>query len=415
MAENGPGRFQEMWKGLTAGQKKGVVLTIIIIGGVLISLGIYYVKYSNKPAEAAPTIKAKKEINLDAHLLEKSAYLEGQRKIENYQKDLEELKKQFSDLKTGQGEAVKTLPGKAADPGQNSKQGASKPQAVTGPARVSTKEPLPPLPPPPSSTMGVSFPPPPVQDPKREEIKESGGIEIATNKFSGGNAKDKEAEKKNKKNSVYIPPSFMAATMLTGLDAPTMEGGKGQPVPVLLRIKDLAFLPNSVRANLKGCFAICEGHGNLADERAHLRVINIACLSKKGKTPESYVIDQKVTGFVVDTDGKVGLRGVVVSKMGAVIGRSFIAGLFAGVGEAINAQSSTVSISPLGQTQTIDANRTVQAGLGQGLASTSREISKFYLDLARQTLPVIEVGAVRDVTLVLQQGVEFEIKEINRK
>jgi hypothetical protein len=29
-------------------------------------------------------------------------------------------------------------------------------------------------------------------------------------------------------------------------------------------------------------------------------------------------------------------------------------------------------------------------------------------------MPVIEVGAVRDVTLVISEGVELEIKEINK-
>ena len=81
--------------------------------------------------------------------------------------------------------------------------------------------------------------------------REIGAIEIATN-HSSADSKEKSAEKKSKKKTVYLPPSFMEATMLSGLDAPTMEGGKGEPVPVLLRINDLAFLPNQVRANLEG-------------------------------------------------------------------------------------------------------------------------------------------------------------------
>lgn len=198
--------------------------------------------------------------------------------------------------------------------------------------------------------------------------------------------------------------------MLSGLDAPTTEGGKGEPVPVLLRIRDLAFLPNQIRANLKGCFVISEGHGSLADERAHLRITSISCLSKKGTA----VIDQHVKGFVVDSDGKIGLRGTVVSKMGAIVARSVIAGFFSGIGDAIKAQTTTVSVSPLGQTQTIDPNQLLTAGAGGGISSAAQQISKFYLDLARQTMPVIEVGAVRDVTLVISEGVELEIKEINK-
>jgi conjugal transfer pilus assembly protein TraB len=245
------------------------------------------------------------------------------------------------------------------------------------------------------------------EDPQEREI---GAIEIASNRNAGGDGKEKTAEKKSKKKTVYLPPSFMEATMLSGLDAPTTEGGKGEPVPVLLRIRDLAFLPNQIRANLKGCFVISEGHGSLADERAHLRITSISCLSKKGTA----VIDQRVKGFVVDSDGKIGLRGTVVSKMGAIVARSVIAGFFSGIGDAIKAQTTTVSISPLGQTQAIDPSQMLQAGAGAGISSAAQQISKFYLELARQTMPVIEVGAVRDVTLVISEGVELEIKEINK-
>lgn len=235
-----------------------------------------------------------------------------------------------------------------------------------------------------------------------------GSIETVSGK-SGVPGKD-SAEKKSLKQTVFLPPSFMAATMLSGLDAPTAESGKGNPVPVLLRVKDLAFLPNQVRANLKGCFVICDGNGSLADERAHLRIKSISCLSKKGTS----VIDQDLKGFVVDTDGKIGLRGTVVSKMGAVVARSLLAGLFGGLGDAIRAQTQTVAVSPLGTTQTINTNQIAQAGVGEGIATASKELQKFYLDLAKQTMPVVEVGAVRDVTLVVSEGADLVIKDVNR-
>jgi len=259
--------------------------------------------------------------------------------------------------------------------------------------------------------QAVPLPPAPLPEAKTrdEAVREIGAIEIAANRDITLE-KEKSGEKKSKKKMVYLPPSFMEATMLSGLDAPTMEGGKGQPVPVLLRIRDLAFLPNQVRANLKGCFVIGEGYGSLADERAHLRIINISCLSKKGTA----VIDQHIKGFIVDSDGKIGLRGKVVSKMGAIIARSVIAGFFSGIGDAIKAQSLTTSISALGQTQTIDPNQVMQAGLGGGISSGAQQVSKFYLDLAKSTMPVIEVGAVRDVTLVISEGTELEIREINK-
>ena len=170
----------------------------------------------------------------------------------------------------------------------------------------------------------------------------------------------------------------------------------------------MAFLPNRVRANLKGCFVIAEGHGNLADERAHLRLVTLSCLSKKGKA----VIDAKIKGFVVDTDGKIGLRGRVVSKMGSTIARAMLAGFFGGLGEALTDQTEDVAISPLGETRSYQSNKIFEAGIGRGISKGAKELQKFYLELARQTMPVIEVGATRNITLVISEGTELKIREL---
>ena len=69
------------------------------------------------------------------------------------------------------------------------------------------------------------------------------------------------------KDAIYLPPSFMEATLLSGLDAPVLKEAKSNPVPVLLRIKDLAVLPNRLKADLKGCFVIAEGHGDQPREQ----------------------------------------------------------------------------------------------------------------------------------------------------
>ena len=412
------------WGNLDAQSKKKVVRTMIIVGLIVFGGAVYCIKYGTQTRETPPAnTNPKQEIKLEPHLLEKSAYLKGQEKINTMLKEVEDLKKELKDKNSQDhksGSAAAKPNSQPTGPGQPQ---SGRPQAPSGQAAAPSlkSEPLPPPPIPQSSSRQLNpqaprsgLPAPPVPGLSRQQEdhqeREYGAIEIANNRNAGVDGKEKTAEKKSKKKTVYLPPSFMEATMLSGLDAPTTEGGKGQPVPVLLRIRDLAFLPNRVRANLKGCFVLSEGHGSLADERAHLRMTSLSCLSKRGTA----VIDQHVKGFVVDSDGKIGLRGTVVSKMGALVARSVLAGFFSGIGDAMKAQTTTVSISPLGQTQSIDPGQMLQAGAGQGLSSAAKEISKFYLDLARQTLPVIEVGAVRNVTLVISEGVELDIKEINK-
>ena len=198
----------------------------------------------------------------------------------------------------------------------------------------------------------------------------------------------------------------MEATVLSGLDAPTSSDGKATAAPTLLRIAAPAVLPNEVKMQLKGCFVIAECTGNLSSERADCRLISLSCLAKDGRA----VIDQKVKGFLVDRDGKIGLAGKVVAKMGSMLARSALAGFFGGVGKAFQASSMPTAITSAGVVQLPDTESTVKAGVGSGVAQASQDLQKFYLDLGRQTLPVIEVGAAKQITLVTSEGVDLDIK-----
>ena len=258
-------KFKEYWANLDAAAKKKVVRTTIIVGLMVFGIATYYIKYGTKTRETQQvSSNIKQEIKLEPHLLEKSAYLQGQEKINTMLKEVEDLKKELKDGRNQQGD--KSGSQQAGVPPQQSVKQQAQSGQMTAPSLKS--EPLPPPPIPQSPARQYSnpaqrsgLPVPPVPGGKQEDSleREYGAIEIASNRNVGGESKEKAAEKKSKKKTVYLPPSFMEATMLSGLDAPTTEGGKGQPVPVLLRIKDLAFLPNQVRANLKGCFVISEG------------------------------------------------------------------------------------------------------------------------------------------------------------
>ena len=220
--------------------------------------------------------------------------------------------------------------------------------------------------------------------------------------------KKEEESKKKVGMKIYLPPSFMEATLLSGMYAPTTQTGKDGPMPALLRIKNLAILPNSVKSDLKGCFVMVEAHASLADERAHARLNTLSCVTRGGQS----VIDQKIKGYIVDEDGFVGLRGKVVSKMGAAIARSLVAGFAVGFGDALNASAITTTVSGLGVTQTLDTDRAAKAGAGRGISQAGRDLQRFLLDLGKQAIPVVEVGAMRPVTVVISEGVEIEVKEI---
>ncbi len=176
---------------------------------------------------------------------------------------------------------------------------------------------------------------------------------------------------------------------MTGFDASTSGKGPNNPEPLLLRIQTPAVLPNDIKANLAGCFVTAEAVGRLDKERADVRLVSLSCLSNEGKA----IIDTQVKGFVTDSDSKVGLSGRVVSRMGATTARTIVAGFFGGMGDMLKATATTQSTSALCSTTTVDSSNIAKYGIGGGLSEGAANLHDFYLSLAKQTTPVIEVGA----------------------
>ncbi len=418
-------KLLSFWNNLSGNQRRNIVWG----GAVCTFIAVYLVgsMVMNRGKSTLPVKSAKQTtLDIEPKLLEKSQFLESQKEIAKRDDKVAALQQKLDEItreKKGKVEAPPqmqtgtspSMPGDtriaatALQQSQSQKAGSGR--------TVMSKQPLPPPPPIPQSN--ISLPPLPataqgmsagqLPSPLETEI---GDITIVSHSGSGKSAKVETDDKKKDTatGSVYLPPSFMEATLLSGLDAPTTSEAKGNPVPVLLRVKTPAVLPNSVKANLKGCFVIADGKGNLATERAELLLVSLSCLDRKGQA----VVDQKIKGFVVDEDGKIGLRGRVVAKMGSMIARSMLAGFFGGVGDAIKASATTMSVSPLGTTQTVDPKDIAMSGVGSGLSSGFKEIQRFYMELARQTMPVIEVGATKPVTLVISEGINLEIKKISK-
>ena len=436
-------RLVNWWNALLPEQRKKIVLVGICTGAfILVILGWAQSRGRVKEQLAnANRDETRKEIKLEPGLMEKT-------KVINSEVENERLRAQIEAMKAGKPyeennpfaiqpeQSTSTTFGPSSNlpiPGTGPGNQSTKMQPVderhlaaslgkgTGKsgAGASALGQLPPLPPAPASGAKYSapyVPPPPLPPgspaaPVEPEYREMGKIAVVSfdGKASSGSAKDSGKKKEKGMTSVYIPPSYMEATLLSGAYIPTAESAKGHPMPVLLRIKTPAFLPNEAKAAVKGCFIIADGKANLATERAEMTLVSISCLDKKGQA----VIDQKVKGWLIDSDGIAGLQGKVVAKMGAMVARSLIANFFGGMGDALKQSATTQSISALGTTTTIDSDKIGIAGIGSGLGGGFKDIQKFYLDLAKQTLPAIAVLPSKSVTVAISEGSMLEIKPIN--
>ncbi|MPS92984.1 TraB/VirB10 family protein [Comamonas sp.] len=204
--------------------------------------------------------------------------------------------------------------------------------------------------------------------------------------------------------------SMIQGVLINGMDA-TAGRGKGNAVPALVRVKKDAVLPNRYIQAVKECFIIVSGVGNLATERAEMRGETISCIFKDGA-----VVDGPLSAYVVGEDGKSGLRGRVVSKQGSVIARSIAAGFFGGLGKQLApSQVPTLDISGSDETkyQVPNVGNASKIALANGMGSSLDRVANFYMDLAEQMVPVIEIDAGRQVTLILNN--KFQAQEGNGK
>ena len=246
--------------------------------------------------------------------------------------------------------------------------------------------------------------------PDRGEQSRDGRLQIKVQRGDAGPDRPAEAAAPG---AVRIPAGTMlTGLLLSGMDAPTGTQARSQPYPALLRLKHDAILPNRFSADVRECFMILAGYGDLAAERAYMRSELISCVRVDGRT-----IEVAVDGYATGDDGKVGIRGRLVNKQGAMIARALQAGFLQGFAQMF----STVPVASIssGTSNTVPYQRmlsgeALQGAAVQGAGSAMDRLAEFYMDMAEQVFPIIEVDAGREVTVILNRGVELQLADARR-
>src|ERR1700674_678742 len=211
--------------------------------------------------------------------------------------------------------------------------------------------------------------------------------------------KNEVNEARGHKIDTYLPVSFTRAVVLGGLDAPTGGQSQANPLPLLLRMKDKAVLPNPSRAEVRECFVVGAGYGDISSERAYIRLERLSCVRNNGSAMEI-----KVHGSVFDETGKLGMKGRLVTKQGQILANALIAGIVGGIGQGFQNQYTSTSTSALGSVTSVNSNQSFQAGLSQGVGRAMDRLAQYYISLADKVFPIIEVDAGRSVDVVLTEG-----------
>jgi conjugal transfer pilus assembly protein TraB len=204
--------------------------------------------------------------------------------------------------------------------------------------------------------------------------------------------------------STFLPVSFTRGTLLGGLDAPTGGQSQSNPHPVLIRLSDNSVLPNRFRGEYRDCFVIAAGYGDISSERAYLRTENLSCVRADGAA-----LEVKIQGSVYGEDGKVGMRGRLVTKQGQMLANALLAGVVSGIGSGLATSSTTYSTSALGTIASASGADAYRAGLGTGVGKALDRLAQYYIKLAENTFPVIEVDAGREIDVVITKGVRIDV------
>lgn len=220
---------------------------------------------------------------------------------------------------------------------------------------------------------------------------------------AGGPVPKSDDAAKGKSVDNYLPVSFTRALLLGGLDAPTGGQSQTNPHPVLLRLVDSAVLPNRYRGQVRECFVIGAGYGDISSERAYIRTENLSCIRNDGST-----LEIAIQGSIFGEDGKVGMRGRLVTKQGQLLANALLAGVVSGIGTAFSQYYTTTTTSTFGTISTPDPSKAIQSGLGTGVGSAMNRLANYYISLAEKVFPVVEIDAGRMVDVVLTKGVVID-------
>lgn len=220
----------------------------------------------------------------------------------------------------------------------------------------------------------------------------------------------KNIVKVSSKKSVFLPAgSIVTGVTLNGIDAPTGPGSRNNPEIVDIRVKKNVILPNGYRSSIRNCDILASGYGSLASRSVYLRTNELSCVTDTGG-----IISAPVKGYIVGSNGMIGIKGTVISHQTPKLIKSFIAGLFSGLGgDGSPTMDQGLELNPTsGSDQSFQLPSPGYIGYSAaagGIQTAAGQISQFYLKEAEALQPVIQINPGLSVNIILQYGAHISL------
>ncbi len=245
------------------------------------------------------------------------------------------------------------------------------------------------------------------------DISSTRSIHIFSEKKKSSQTENYQTQNLNSRalRDIVLPAgSILTGVFLNGMDAPTGHGSGRQQFPALVKIQKEAILPNNYRSDIRDCFLIVSGYGDLSSERAYLRGEVLSCITNKKE-----ILEGRLDSYVVGPDGHAGVRGRLVSKQGQVIAKSLMAGFLSGLSKAFDVNAvPTLNTSSNGSVsyEKVYSTTALQGAAASGISSSLDRIANFYIEMAEGLFPVIEIDAGRKISVIVSKGARLSIKSL---
>jgi conjugal transfer pilus assembly protein TraB len=209
----------------------------------------------------------------------------------------------------------------------------------------------------------------------------------------------------------YVPSgSFVTAVFTGAADANAGVNAQGDTAPITFRTIHEGILPNGKRSRLKGCFVTASVYGEISSNRGIARLNNLSCIFDD-KIKGEEILDIPVQGTAFNF-GRNGIRGTPVMRNGKIMQMAGISGLFTGLGDTAKNASSTQVTGPAGVVSSVNPSQALLNMGGSALENVGSKMADYYIKLAEQYHPIIELRPGAVVNLVFLQGFPLDADKL---
>lgn len=229
---------------------------------------------------------------------------------------------------------------------------------------------------------------------------------------------EKDYLNKESENEEKIPDSYHLSTglsqvyMITGAYAPAFQEGDAEPLPVLFEAEGEIIVPNNYLSSVDKCFLLGSAKGNMNSQTASIKLVSISCLLGDDA---NFRIEGPISGWVIGENGIPGIHGELLHKNGAWLARTFVSGFLETFANAIGGGSGSNIVYDTTKggvsNNTTAINDNITAAGAQGISTVFNKLGQYYLKMAEQIFPVIEVKGGRTVDILLIGGEDLKVVE----